>query len=153
MSVDAKLAALTGRWKGTNRLNLSWLPDPVKESDSAAAIELKGNGQFLSMDYTWSYEGEPHMGTLLLGCDTKSHAVQVVWTDSWHMSHKFMVCDGKIGGDGTVNVKGHYSVPDHPDWGWRTEIIPNGDKFTLKMFNVTPEGDEEWAVETEYTRA
>jgi Protein of unknown function (DUF1579) len=153
MSVHESLANLEGKWKGTNRLYLSWLPDPLRESDSTATVSLKANGQFLNIEYTWAYEDKPQQGILLLGCDSKSDAAQAIWTDSWHMSHKFMVCDGIVDGGGNVNVKGFYTVPDHPDWGWRMEIRPDTAAFRLVMYNVSPDGDEELAVDTEYSRA
>jgi len=152
MSVNDNLAALEGKWKGTNKLYLSWLPDPIKESASKATVSKKVAGQFVEIAYTWEYDGTPHEGTIVIGCDAKSDAVQAVWTDSWHMSHKFMLCDGTAA-DGTINLKGFYAVPDHPDWGWRTEIVPAADSFRYVMYNVSPDGAEELAVDTEFVRA
>ncbi len=152
MSINDDLAKFIGDWKGTNKLYLSWLPDPLKESDSHMHISKKANGQFIQFDYDWEYEGEKQEGMLVLGCDSKSDAVQIVWTDSWHSRHTFMVSDGTVKDDGTVSVKGFYKVPDHPDWGWRTEIIPQGERIKLMMFNVSPEGEEDLAVETTYER-
>lgn len=144
---------LTGKWKGTNKLYLSSDRESMRQSDTSAAVSLKSNGQFLGIEYTWSYNGEPQEGLLVIGSDAKSDATQVVWTDSWHMSHKFMVCDGRADEDGSVNVKGYYQVPGHPDWGWRTQIIPEDASFKLVMFNVSPEGEEELAVESSFVRA
>lgn len=153
MCVHNKLAALAGEWKGTNKLYLSWLPDPLRESESNSKVSLKVGGQFIGIEYTWVHEGKPHEGMLILGCDGESDAVQAVWTDSWHNRGKLMLCDGTINEDGRVNVKGFYSVPGHPDWGWRTEIIPGDDFFRYVMYNVSPEGDEDLAVETDFVRA
>ena len=153
MSINEKLAALAGKWKGTNRLFLSPHDDSIKESASSAAVTTKANGQFLAIEYTWSFEDGPQEGLLVLGGDAKSDAAQLVWTDSWHMSHKFMVCDGVVTPDGVADVKGYYAVDGHPDWGWRTQIIPGETSFKLIMFNVSPEGEEALAVETEYLRA
>jgi hypothetical protein len=152
MSINKDFAKFNGNWKGTNKLYLSWLPEPLKESDSLMTVSLKANGQFVQFDYTWSYEGEPQEGLLVLGCDDKSNAVQTVWTDSWHSRHAFMVSDGTAN-DGIVSVKGFYKVAGHPDWGWRTDIIPADDSFKVIMYNVSPDGVEELAIETEYQRA
>ena len=111
------------------------------------------NGQFLSIEYTWSYEGEVQEGLLIVGCDSDSDAVQAVWTDSWHSKNVLMLCNGTVNSDGGISVMGHYSVPEHPDWGWRTEIIPNEDGFRYAMYNVSPEGAEDIAVETDFVRA
>ena len=89
---------------------------------------------------------------MIVGCDERSDAVQAVWTDSWHMSHKFMICDGSVDENGHINMKGFYSVPDNPDWGWRTEVIPGKNSSQIVMYNVSPEGDEEIAVESSYSR-
>lgn len=152
MSANEDFARFVGSWKGTNKLHVSWMPEPLKESDSTLTVSLKANGQFIAFDYTWAYEGEPQEGIILLGCDTKSNAVQTVWTDSWHSRHTFILSDGKVADDGTVSVKGYYKVPDHPDWGWRTVIIPQNDLIKIAMYNVSPEGVEEPAVETDFSR-
>ena len=130
------------------------MPEKLKESPSSATVRYKMNGQFLSIEYTWEFDGEPQEGLLIVGCDPKSDAVQAVWTDSWHSKNILMLCNGKASEDGGgISVTGSYSVPDHPDWGWRTEIIPGENGFRYVMYNVTPEGAEEVAVETEFTRA
>ena len=152
MSIDRSLTDLVGDWKGTNRLYLPWMPVPMLESSSTASVRTKMNGQFLSIEYTWSHEGEPQEGMLVLGCDPKSEAVQAVWTDSWHSKDVLMLCNGSRDAGGRISVTGHYSVPDHPDWGWRTEIVQGENSFRYAMYNVTPEGSEEIAVETDFER-
>ena len=152
VSIDKKLESLVGVWKGTNRLYLSWTPKRLKESDSTATVHSKMNGQFLSVEYTWSFEGEPQEGILILGCDPKSDAVQAVWTDSWHSKDVLMLCNGTIDAGGDISVLGHYAVPENPEWGWRTEIIRTSDSFRYIMYNISPEGTEELAVETDFQR-
>lgn len=152
MSINDALAKYAGSWSGINKLYLSWMPEPLKESDSNLEVSLKANAQFIAFEYTWAYEGEPQEGIILLGCDTKSDAVQTVWTDSWHSSHIFMLSDGKVAEDGSISVKGYYKVEGHPDWGWRTDIIPSGQSLRIVMYNVSPEGSEELAVETHFAR-
>lgn len=152
MSANEDFAGFVGSWKGTNKLYVPWMPEKLKESESTLTVSLKANRQFVAFDYTWAYDGEPQEGIILLGCDTKSNAVQTVWTDSWHSRHTFMLSDGTAADDGSVSVKGYYKVPDHPDWGWRTDIIPANDSLKIVMYNVSPEGVEELAVETDYRR-
>jgi hypothetical protein len=152
MSVRPDLAKLVGTWKGSSRLHTSWLPEKTRDSTSNATVELRVKGQFLAIEYDWIHDGKKQEGVMIIGCDEKSDAVQAVWTDSWHMSHKFMVCDGTIDESGSVNMKGYYQVPGHPDWGWRTEISPGADSFQIKMYNISPEGEEDIAVEAEYSR-
>ena len=153
MSLDGKLSELVGEWKGTNRLHTPWMPVKVHESDSTASVRSKMNSQFLTIEYTWAFEGEQQEGMLILGCDPHSNAVQAVWTDSWHSKDILMLCNGNMDSDGKISVAGSYAVPEHPDWGWRTEITPGENAFRYAMYNVTPEGEEEIAVETDFTRA
>jgi hypothetical protein len=153
MGISEKLLHLVGTWKGANRLYVPWLPEKIRESESVATVRSKMNGQFLSIEYSWSFDNDLQEGLLILGCDPKSDAVQAVWTDSWHSKNVLMVCNGKVANDGSISVFGQYSVPDNPQWGWRTDIIPGEENFRYVMYNVTPEGGEELAVETDFTRA
>jgi hypothetical protein len=152
MSIPEKLGSLTGEWKGTNQLHTPWMPVPLHSSDSAMRVSEQIKGQFLSFEYTWAYEGKPEEGIIIVGWDAQKNVVNAIWTDSWHSAHVLMNSEGSIDGDGNLSMKGHYKVEGHPDWGWRTDIIPLGDMFKLVMYNVTPEGEESLAVETEYTR-
>ena len=151
MAITEPLAALVGNWSGTNILNLSFEPDPIKESPSNASVRQRANGTCLEIEYDWVYEGNTNVGFIVISCGKNSEA-NAVWTDSWHSKNVLMTCEGVTTASGGVNLKGTYKVDGHPDWGWRTEIIPNGDSFKYLMFNVSPEGYEEWAVETEFKR-
>ncbi|MEO8573830.1 MAG: DUF1579 family protein [Pyrinomonadaceae bacterium] len=153
MNVDKKLSNLVGTWKGTNRLHTPWMPKKIHESESTAVVRSKMNGQFLSIDYTWSYEGETQEGMFVLGCDAKGDEAQAVWTDSWHSKNVLMLCNGTVDGNGGISVTGHYAVPENPDWGWRTQIAADDGSFHYVMYNASPEGVEELAVETKFTRA
>lgn len=145
---------MVGDWTGTNRLHLGdWKPeDPLHVSDGTATVRARVGGQFLEIAYNWSYEGEPQEGVLIFGGDNKSDAVNAFWTDSWHMAHQIMTCEGKNEADERINLRGFYKVEGYPDWGWRTEVVPSGDVFEYKMYNISPEGDEAIAVEMEMRR-
>lgn len=154
MSVSEKLAKLEGNWTGTNRLHLPWIPDGVTQSDSTSSISLKTQGKVLSIEYTWEYEAKPQDGLMLISQEKKeSDDVTIIFTDSWHSSNSFMRFEGKANADGSINVMGYYSVPDNPDWGWRTEIHPGDDEYRFVMYNVSPEGKEDIAVEGDFRRA
>ena len=64
MSLDEKLTGIVGDWKGTNRLHTTWMPVKVQDSDSTASVRSKMNGQFLTIEYTWAFEGETQEGWL-----------------------------------------------------------------------------------------
>ena len=154
MSVPEILANLAGRWRGVNRLHTTWIPEnPVRESVSAANVELTARGRFLKIEYDWIYEETLQEGLILVGDEKDSDLIKAFWIDSWHLSDKFMVSEGTRNADGAISLKGFYAVPDHPDWGWRTVFENLGEKsFKVTMYNVEPEGEETLAVEMEFKR-
>lgn len=80
-------------------------------------------------------------------------AVTGAWVDSWHQNTGVMQLDGKVSHTGHVTLNGHYPYEGSADWGWRIEFIPSADgPITIKMTNISPVGDEEWAVEATYHR-
>jgi Protein of unknown function (DUF1579) len=153
MSVPKELGEFVGEWSGVNKLYLSWLEDKSAiESDSNAVIEFAAKRKFINIRYDWIYKDEKQEGEILLGYEKDLNQIKAVWIDSFHMSDKFMICDGNIDND-VISIKGFYTVPEHPDWGWRTVIdFQDVNSFKFVMYNVTPEGLEELAVESIYAR-
>ena len=151
MSIPDGLRALEGDWTGSNKL---WFTptDPARLSQTTASVRTAAQGRFFTMGYTWADEGKPQDGLLTLGIDPATQTIAASWLDSFHMSHAIMTCSGPAGGE--VSVKGTYSVPGYPDWGWRISVDPEtADAFTLRMFNISPEGEEALAVEASYRRS
>ena len=153
MSIHENFKNLIGEWVGKNHLYTTWIEEnPVQVSESIAKVDLAGNAKFLKIQYDWIYENENQEGLLLIGSEKDSDAVKAFWIDSWHMGDRFMSCDGNVTGD-SILMKGFYEVPNHPDWGWRTDIIfSDKNSFKIIMYNVTPDGSEDLAVETQYKR-
>ncbi len=151
ISIPENFEKLVGEWRGSNSLHVSWMEgDPVKKSDSNATVETAAMNRFLKIEYTWVFEEKPQAGILLIGNEKDS--IKAVWIDSWHNGDKFMNCEGTVE-ENSINLKGFYKVPDHPDWGWKTEItVQDENSFKIIMHNVTPEGEESLAVEADYTR-
>src|SRR5688500_20265817 len=153
MSIPSNLRGLVGIWSGSNRLHMAWNPEnPLLDSNGTATVSERVAGQFLEIAYTWVFEDKSREGVIIVGGNNKSDTVNAFWTDSWHLAHQVMMCEGKENPDGSISVKGSYKVEGHPDWGWRTEIIPSADSFQYEMYNVSPEGKEDIAVEMEMER-
>ena len=143
MAVATFLRSLKGDFAGESRLNLSWQEDPIKICKSTAKLEVDPSETFAKLEYEWAYEGEKQYGILIAVGDTGA------WTDSWHMGAEAMFLSGSAEAQ-SFNVKGEYKVEGHPNWGWGIELTPTENGFQMCMFNVSPEGDEEWAVEADY---
>jgi len=152
MSNLETLLKFSGNWQGNNSLWLS-PQEPVRESATTLSITSAINGKFVEIKYTWADEGKPQEGLILIGYETERQLATAAWVDSWHMGEKVMYCQGILGTDGTVDVRGHYQAPTGPDWGWRILIrSKNKTTLTLLMYNIMPDGKEALAVEAIYTR-
>ncbi len=154
MSVPELLNKLVGKWRGINRLHTTWIEEnPVRETVSIAGIDLTARGRFLKIEYDWTFEESVQEGLILVGNEMDSDLIRAFWIDSWHLSDKFMVSEGRLDKKDEISLKGFYAVPEHPDWGWRT-IIENvrDNSFKIEMYNVSPEGEESLAVEMELKR-
>jgi hypothetical protein len=145
---------LIGVWTGNNLLRLSWLTPSDFVSQSELSVSSVAKGKFLKFDYTWNHEGVSQEGMILFGYDMKAETATGAWVDSWHQSSKVMSCQGTIDSTGTIDLRGSYEAPPGPDWGWRFVInAPSGSELKLAMYNVSPDGEEELAVEANYKRA
>ena len=145
------LRAAAGPWRAVYQLR-----DPAhalsSDSESRATVAPILGGRFVRIDYTWSDKGKPQEGSLLAGYEVATGLVTVAWIDSWHNRDRIMGCTGRVEPDGSLNVRGSYSAPPGPDWGWRTEIRASASRLHIVMFNVDPNGREELAVNADYVR-
>ena len=150
-ALDHFLAA-RGNWQGTSTLQDPTTGSPDQGPATASITALLGN-KFVRMDYTWQYQGNAHEGSLLIGYETEAATVTAQWIDSWHVGDKVMACRGTVDEQGVYSVLGSYSVPGWPDWGWRILLDPTA-TATLRvvMYNVSPDGQEYLAVETDLQR-
>ncbi|HEV8608625.1 MAG TPA: DUF1579 family protein [Thermoanaerobaculia bacterium] len=153
MEAFSSLIGLTGRWRGKYRLIVE--PDqPARESESTAVVAPLAGGRFARIDYVWGDRDKPEDGSILFGRDRTRGVVTALWVDSWHMRDKVMTCEGQSADAGSLEVRGSYAAPPGPDWGWRTVIeIAEEDSLRMLMYNVSPDGKEDLAVEAVYHRA
>jgi hypothetical protein len=143
--------ALIGEWSGTKQLYLEPPPAAPLSSPSTLSVTAVAGGNFLQFSYNWTYEGEKQEGVLLFGCD-EENAATAAWVDSFHMSSKVWPCTGTAA-DRSAELRGSYAAPPGPDWGWRITIRSvSPDKLTIVMDNISHEGQEDLAVQIDYTR-
>jgi hypothetical protein len=147
------LAEMTGDWSGSSELHMSWLEEEeqrIKKGPASVEVELDPSATYAKVNYIWTLEGELQHGSMIVASD-ESGSASAGWVDSWHMSAEVMAMKGTV--DGSVNLLGSYKVEGHPDWGWRIELRREGEELLLLMFNIGPDGTEEWAVRGTYRRA
>lgn len=152
MTFDEMKRALIGEWQGAKQLYLEPPPAPAASSPSKCSVRAIAGGSFLQLEYAWAYEGEAQSGVLLFGYD-EENAASGAWVDSFHMSSKIFSCTGSAA-DGSAALLGSYAAPPGPDWGWRITIrsvSPN--ELAIVMHNISPEAQEDLAVEINYTRS
>lgn len=151
VSAESLIVLLQGEWQGKSLLQLS-AQEPVRESESRFRVKGTINNKFIQIDYDWSEGGKRQEGLLLIGLQDQPLAANAVWMDSWHMGKEFMILQGTATQEGRITVLGSYQAPDSPDWGWRISIWQDGDQAMLQMDNISPEGEELWAVKASYTK-
>lgn len=141
---------LPGAWKGTNKLIMK-PDDPVHECETMASVEFGANGKCLMISYQWSFEDDDQEGLILVN-PSKDAAAKIVWIDSWHQND-FMLLSGRFSGS-EVSTKANYTQPEYGDWAWRITLdAAEEDEFSIRMFNIFPDGTEVPAVEASYKRA
>lgn len=141
-----------GEWEGNKLLILSWLTPSNFLSHSIMSISSIAKEKGLMVNYSWSHEDIAQEGRIMFAYDSKEKLVTAALIDSWHMNNKIMLCQGTITDQG-FDVLGSYQAPPGPDWGWRIVInCTSENTLQMLMYNVTPEGVEDLAVQADYKR-
>lgn len=152
MADSITLTDMVGDWTGENKL---WfMPNtPVHESPTTASIRTVAGGRYLVVDYTWSHEGKPHDGHMLVRLTGEPDATDIAWVDSFHQSASILRLAGLEKSPTVVSARGSYPAPTGPDWGWKIAISAEAkDRFAFRMWNIMPDGPEMLAVEAVYRR-
>jgi len=146
------LIQLAGHWAGHTR---TWLePEGLpSEARTQGSIQLVLDGRFAIYLYQSSLHDEPVHGMFTFGYDTDLDRYETAWIDSFHNKTAIMFCVGESKANGFW-VLGSYPDPTGgPDWGWRTEVVLHDrDHLVITAYNITPEGSEYKAVESELAR-
>ncbi len=133
-----------GTFKGPNRL---WLMPgtPAQVSDGTLLVTAD------RVSIRWAHEGAAKEGELVLNGPAPS--CRANFTDTFHAADG-LVLHGRADG-AELLLYGTYPAGDgSPDWGWRIVLDwSDPENFTLRMFNVLPDGREALAVDLRGARA
>ena len=144
-----RLQRLAGGYRG---LAKTWIEPgaPAEEAPWEGLIEPILGGRFVRFEYRSRLLGGPIAGLMVLGFEKDRAEFQLSWIDSLHTGSATMLSTGPdVAGDQPISVRGRYFVAQTQEyWGWRTEIddLGNG-PLVVRMFNVTPDGQEDLGVE------
>ncbi|MET3493484.1 DUF1579 domain-containing protein [Variovorax boronicumulans] len=150
--VHAQLARMAGQWEGRFRL---WFEPgkPADESVQRGSIRVLLGGRVLLHEYTGRCGGEPMQGVALIAHHLDECRYESAWAESFGTGTSIMFSTG-TSGDPRLSMLGSYSDKEGGStWGWRTAIEqPDDDTLNLRMYNISPAGEEALAVEVNYRR-
>jgi hypothetical protein len=150
MPIPPSLAlAADHKWEGTSRLHLSWLPEDQRIHTSSTTLQMTASEDRLEVKYTWEHEGQPQTGDMVISAD---QTVTMSWHDSWHQSEGRLELVGEPSED-QVSALGSYGEESQEKWGWRITLKAKAENaLSLTMTNIDPQGNEEWAVDAQYSQ-
>lgn len=133
-----------GSFTGPNRL---WFMPGTPAHVSAGELVVSAD----RVSLRWVHEGAPQAGELVLSGPAPS--CRGAFTDTFH-AVAGLVLHGHVQGS-TVFLYGTYPAGDgSPDWGWRIVLEwCDPEHFSVRMFNVLPNGLEALAVDLNGARA
>ena len=126
------------RFAGQNRL---WMMPGTPAHVSDGSLVVSAN----RVSVRWAYEGFEKVGEIVLNGPAGS--CRADFTDTFHAAAGLQL-HGCVRGSELLLYTTYPAGDGSPDWGWRIVLDwydPDG--FTLRMFNLLPDGVEALAVE------
>lgn len=149
MAIPEFLTKAVGHW-ATKDSKLMMHGQPERSSESKLTVATAVLGRFAVLSYSWKFDGQVQEGVLLLGGNKEEATAS--WVDSFHTGGGFMPLRGEQI-PGRITLLGSYAAPPGPDWKWRFVISDEDSQIKFAMTNISPDGQEEPAVEAAYKRA
>ncbi|WP_170319361.1 DUF1579 family protein [Polyangium spumosum] len=148
-----RLARLVGAWRGTAQTIMGPPGTTPIEAPWEGRITTILDGRFVRFTYRSSVEEKPIAGEMLLAFESGEKLWRISWVDSFHTGTAILVSVSKEGGT-DIDVRGSYfAAPGHPHWGWRTVVDDaQADRLVIRMYNITPDGQEAPGIEITLAR-
>lgn len=141
-----------GEWKGTAQTYLE--PGKPLEAPWSGRIDALFGGRFVRFAYQSSLQDKPLEGELTIAFESAERVWRTSWMDTFHTGTGILVSEGPRS-NGAVDLRGRYFAAEgHPHWGWRTQLVDEEPgALLIRMFNISPEGQEDLGVEVRLRRA
>lgn len=142
----AALAALAGSWSGRSTTWFEPGAPGLEAPFNARAVMVMG-GRFLELRYDSALDGKDFSGVLVVGFEGARKLHVATWMDEFHTGTAMMLLEGAPSGGTMPDMRGSWYAGDEK-WGWRIAFAPEGkDRLTLRMWNVTPAGEDQLGLE------
>jgi hypothetical protein len=146
------LARFVGLWQGSTQL---WMDPSALPEESTTLLHAEAllGGRWLRIVTRGTSFGKPHAGEMLLGYHNDAHQYELAWIDSSHTGSAILFSSGEPADEGVVDVVGSYRAGAER-WGWRTRLsAPSSAELVLEAFNIAPDGVQQRALLSRFTRA